>query len=48
MNKWQSTLVIVLVIVGLITGAKFFLAPKKTQINLQSQVELGCSEQRRD
>jgi len=35
MNKLQSTLVIVLILVGLITGAKFFLAPKKAEIDLR-------------
>ena len=35
MNKLQSTLVIVLVLVGLIVGTKIFLAPKKSEINLQ-------------
>jgi len=34
MNKQQSTLMIVLVLVGVIVGAKFFLAPKKAQINV--------------
>jgi len=35
MNKWQSTAVIILVLIGLVAGAKFFLAPKKTDINVQ-------------
>jgi len=35
MNKLQSTLVIILVLVGAIVGAKHFLAPKKAEINLQ-------------
>jgi protein-disulfide isomerase len=35
MNKLQSTLVIVLVLVGFIAGTKIFLAPKKTEINSQ-------------
>jgi protein-disulfide isomerase len=35
MNKMQSTLVIVLVLVGLVAGAKIYLAPKKAEINIQ-------------
>ena len=35
MNKWLSTLVIVLALVGLIVGAKVFLAHKKVEIDWQ-------------
>ena len=35
MNKWQSTLVIVLVLVGLIAGVKVLVAPKKAPVNFQ-------------
>ena len=35
MNKWLSTLVIVFVLVGLVVGTKYFLTPKKSQINVQ-------------
>ena len=36
MNKWQSTLLIMLVLFGLVFGVKTFLAPKKPVINLQT------------
>lgn len=35
MNKLQSSLMILLVLVGLTVGAKIYLAPKKAAINLQ-------------
>ena len=35
MNKWQLTLVIVLILAGLIFGTKVILAPKSAEINLQ-------------
>jgi len=46
MNKQQSTLVIVLVLVGLIAGAKIFLAPKKVPVNLQTSRAKGNPEAR--
>ena len=35
MNKWQTALSVVLVIVVLVAGTKILLAPPKTEINLQ-------------
>lgn len=35
MNKLQLTLVIIVVLVGGVIGAKFYLTPKKTVVNLQ-------------
>ena len=35
MNKLQSTLVIILVLVGAIVGAKYYFAPKNAEINVQ-------------
>jgi protein-disulfide isomerase len=46
MNKWQSTLVIVLVLVGLVAGAKIYLAPKKAQINIQTARAKGNPQAR--
>jgi protein-disulfide isomerase len=46
MNKWQSTLVIVLVLVGLVAGAKVFLAPKNAGIDLQMARAKGNPEAR--
>jgi len=46
MNKTQSTLVIVLVLVGLVAGAKIYLAPKKQAINLQMARSKGNPQAR--
>jgi len=35
MSKWQSTLVIILILVGSIVGAKVLLIPKKVVVNVQ-------------
>jgi len=49
MNKQLLTLVIVLILGGLVVGAKFFLSPKKVEINYRKPVprEIGCSCQDR-
>ncbi len=36
MNKLRATLVVVLVLAGVVIGTKILLAPKKTEINLQT------------
>jgi len=46
MNKWQSTVMIVLVLVGIIVGTKIFLAPKKTEINVQETRAKGNPQAR--
>jgi len=46
MNKWQSTLVILLVLAGLITGVKLALSPKKMEINLQTARAKGNPQAR--
>ena len=46
MNKLQSTLVIVLVLVGLITGAKILVAPKGAVINLEEARSKGNPQAR--
>jgi protein-disulfide isomerase len=46
MNKLQSTLVIILVLAGLAVGAKYFLAPKKMEINLQTARAKGNPQAR--
>jgi protein-disulfide isomerase len=46
MNKLQSTLVILLVLVGVIAGAKIFLMSKKVPINLQEARAKGNPQAR--
>ncbi len=46
MNKLQSTLVIVLILIGAIVGAKIYFAPKKVEINLQSARAKGNPQAR--
>jgi protein-disulfide isomerase len=46
MNKQQSTLVIVLLLVGAIVGVKFFMAHKKAEINLQTARAKGNPQAR--
>jgi len=46
MNKQQSALVIVLVLVGLIVGAKIYLAPQKAVINIQMARSKGNPQAR--
>ena len=46
MNKLQATLVIVLVLVGLITGVKILVAPKGAVINLQEARAKGNPQAR--
>jgi len=35
MNKWQATLVIILGLAAIVVGTKIYLAPKKTQLNVE-------------
>ena len=46
MSKWQSTVIIVLVLVGLIVGTKIFLAPKKTETSVQETRAKGNPQAR--
>jgi protein-disulfide isomerase len=46
MNKQRATLVILVVLVGIIAGAKFFLTPKKAEIDLQTARAKGNPQAR--
>ena len=46
MNKWQSTLVLLLVVMALVAGAKMYFAPHKAEINLQTARAKGNPQAR--